>query len=70
MPNTNKRHKIVALLSKQGTACYETTLYNDEDTPENRTKVEREYCHADHIDPPIAGTWTDVSDNEALQNNF
>lgn len=56
---------VVALLSAQGTACLETALYGEEDTPEKRAKVE---VTIDHTlpDPPIPGTWADVSDNEAF----
>ena len=56
---------IVALLSAQGTACPETALVGDEDTPEERAKVEAEIVPGP--DAPVAGTWTDVSDNEAVR---
>lgn len=62
--------RIVALLSAQGTACLETALCGDEDTPENRAAVETvaRCAAADRCDPAIPGTWTDVSDNEAFRH--
>ena len=58
--------RIIALLSSQGTACSETALYGSDNTPEQRRRIEAAIDpHA--IDPPVRGTWTDCSDNEALQ---
>ena len=54
-----------AMLSEQGTACSETVLKDNEFTAENRYKIEAECCRGRH-DDPIRGTWTDVSDNDAL----
>jgi hypothetical protein len=59
------RYRIIALLSAQGTACLETALSGDDDTPERRASVELACC-TDDTDAPIPGTWTDVSDNEAF----
>jgi hypothetical protein len=62
-----KARKIYALLSAQGTACTETALFEDEYTAENRAIVESRFCSLRvHHDPPIAGTWIDVSENEAF----
>ena len=58
--------KIVALLNNQGTACAETALYGIDDTSEARQRIEAEFCTG-KIDAPIAGTWIDVSENEALK---
>jgi hypothetical protein len=56
---------VVALLSQQGTACLETALYGEDDTPANRLRIEADICPRDP-DPPVPGTWTDVSDNDAF----
>lgn len=58
--------RIFAMLTACGTACAETALYGEEDTPEKRAEVEARCCGVG-LDPPIAGTWTDVSENDALQ---
>lgn len=58
--------KKVALVTSQGTACSETVLYADEDTPEMRASIERQFCSRAGYDQPLPGTWTDVSDNDAL----
>ncbi|MGK2884347.1 MAG: hypothetical protein ACSLE8_06160 [Rhodococcus sp. (in: high G+C Gram-positive bacteria)] len=58
--------KIVALVSKQGTACAETALYGADDTPENRASVELDAVLDLSPDAPVPGSWTDVSDNDAL----
>jgi hypothetical protein len=55
--------KIMALLSAQGSACVETALYGNEDTPGARACIE---AAIGGCDPPVAGPWTDCSDNEAL----
>lgn len=59
---------VYALLNSQGTACAETALFAfmGEYTAANRARVESE------IDPrspdaPVPGTWTDCSENEALE---
>lgn len=57
--------KIVALLTKSGTACSETALSGDEDTPEARERIENQFCTG-HWDAPVKATWTDVSDNDAF----
>lgn len=61
----DSRVTIVALLSPQGTACAETALIGADDTPANRSDIERALCTGGP-DSPVAGTWTDCSDNEAL----
>jgi hypothetical protein len=53
--------KIVALRSDQGTACLETALYGDDDTPEARARIE-----ADAGPDVVRGSWADVSDNAAF----
>lgn len=58
--------KIYALLSSQGTACLETALYGDDYTKENKKKVEAMALLDKMPDKPIAGTWTDVTDNDAF----
>lgn len=57
---------IVALLDSQGTACSETALFGDEDTPAARRLIEAAVVPW-KPDAPIPGTWTDCSDNEYLQ---
>jgi hypothetical protein len=59
--------KIMAMVSSQGTACSETALYEHEDTPAMREKIERECC-LDHDDAPVAGSWRDCT--EALSEYF
>ena len=54
----------IALVTKQGTACSETVLTAGEDTPAMRARIERQYCDGRN-DSPIAGSWTDVTNNEA-----
>lgn len=61
----NRPQRIFALLSTQGTACAETVLHEEEYTPENRAEVERQSCGTGP-DAPLPGTWTDVTDNEAI----
>lgn len=58
--------RIVALLTKDGTACSETALLDSEDTPAARARIES-MLPTGHDDDPIAGTWTDVTENEAIQ---
>lgn len=58
---------LYALVSEQGTACAETVLIGDEcNNPAVRAAIERQFCTG-KPDAPIAGTWTDVSDNDYLQ---
>ena len=65
MTHTNTpRTKVVALLSAKGTGCIETALYGDDDTPENRAKVEATLMQG--WDEPVPGTWTDVTDNDGF----
>jgi len=61
--------RIVAMVSKQGTACAETALHETEDSPETRAEMERQYCHGNH-DDPIKGSWVDVTDNDAIRALF
>lgn len=56
--------KRYALLTAQGTACAETVLDEEEYTPEWRATVEAACCNGGAADP-VAGTWTDVTENEA-----
>ena len=60
---------IVAMLSKQGTACAETALHSREDSPQARKVLEDQFCHG-NTDDPVAGSWADVSDNEAIAELF
>ena len=57
-----------ALVSGQGTACHETVLYGKEYTEENRASVEARIAHStmSEIDRPIPGSWTDVTENDAV----
>lgn len=59
--------RAVALTDTQGTACLETALYGDHDTPQNRAEVERRFCRSsENGADPVAGTWCDVSENDAF----
>lgn len=58
--------KYFALLSNQGTACSETTLREDEFTPDRVNIVESQARANSSPDAPILGTWTEVSQNEAI----
>lgn len=61
------KRKLYALVSDQGTACAETLLIGADGTrPAMRAAIERAFCTG-KPDAPIAGTWTDVSDNDYLQ---
>lgn len=60
------RPLIMAMVTIQGTACPETMLVNEEDTPEQRAEMEAFYCK-DSDDCPVSGSWCDCSDNEVLQ---
>ena len=59
--------RYYALLTTCGTACAETALteseYND---PALRAAVERQIGSSIGPDAPIPGTWTDVTDNDAI----
>ena len=57
--------KIMAMTTKQGTACAETSLIDGEDTPEMRSKIEAECCLG-REDDPVPGSWCDCTANEAL----
>ncbi len=54
-----------ALVSDQGTACAETVLLEEEYTEKYRQRIEERFCRG-RPDDPIRGTWTDVSDNDAV----
>ena len=56
--------RLYALVSQQGTACAEIVLTEEEFTSEWRRKTEAQFCRG-RADDPVAGTWTDVTDNEA-----
>lgn len=58
--------RTYALLTAQGTACFETALTGSEYTPDWRSYIERVYCDGSTPDGPVAGTWTDVTDNDAF----
>lgn len=53
--------KILAMVSDQGTACHETAMYEREDTPEMRARIERQFCTG-KPDAPVAGTWRDCTE--------
>lgn len=56
-----------ALLSSQGTACLETVLTAEEYAePMRRRAAENRARHTPGPDAPQPGTWTDVSDNDAI----
>jgi hypothetical protein len=58
--------KLIALLSRQGTACSESVLCNVCDTPGNRRLLDA--ALPDHKDPdsPIPGWWRVCSENDAI----
>lgn len=62
---THTPMKVIALASPQGTACAETALYENEDTPAARALIEAEFCTGS-ADAPVADTWMDVTDNTAI----
>jgi hypothetical protein len=65
LPPVLEGHRY-ALLSPQGTACPETVLdWREYQDPSNRLHTEKNYCKDGDRDAPVAGTWTDVTDNEA-----
>lgn len=57
--------KKFAMVSRQGTACFETVLTESEFISDLRQQTERQFCLG-RPDDPMAGSWVDVSDNEAL----
>ena len=60
--------KLYALLSKQGTACIETTLTEQDYLDLTKRKQVNDMARLDKsFDPPIPDTWTDVSENAACQ---
>lgn len=60
--------RYFALLSAQGTACSDTTLTEDEyNNPTYRRVVDERARHTTGPDAPIPGTWTDVTDNDAIR---
>jgi hypothetical protein len=63
--------RLFALLSEQGTACAETVLTEDEyNDPERRRAAENRARLTSGDDPPVPGTWTDVTDNDAIRSIF
>lgn len=63
--------KMLALLSKQGTACDETGICNQCDTHDNRSSIEALVLQQNRSKPgnpdnPIIGTWADCSQNDAI----
>jgi hypothetical protein len=59
---------IYAMVSKQGTACAETTLTEEEyRDPTRRRAAETRARHTAGEDAPIPGSWTDVTDNDACR---
>src|SRR6185295_14666281 len=60
--------KLYAMVSAQGTACDETVLTEQEyNNPAMRRAAESRARHTAGADAPIAGSWVDVSDNEACR---
>ena len=58
---------MYALASKQGTACDETALCAEcYAFLEHKMAIEEDASHSIYKDPPVLGTWTDCTDNEAL----
>ena len=58
--------KLYALTTKCGTACSETVLTAEEyASPQRRAQTEAQFCR-DGEDDPVPGSWTDVSDNDAI----
>lgn len=60
------RARLYALLSTQGTACHETVLLAHEYTAEARARIEAD-IDPSNPDAPVPGTWTDCTENDALQ---
>lgn len=59
--------KLFALLTKQGTACPETVLTEEEHAdPIRRAAADKRARHTQGPDAPVPGTWTDVTDNDAI----
>lgn len=62
--------KLFALLTEEGTACHETVLIEaDYLNPIIREGVEKSIDPTAY-DPPVKGTWTDVSENEACVGHY
>lgn len=61
--------KLIAMVTASGTACTETVLVNGDDTPDARRLLERQFCRGGS-DDPVAGSWTDVSDNDACHPDY
>ena len=65
--------KLYAMVSGQGTACYEACLCSECDNPQNRAAIEAYTTvssnHMSEIDRPMPGSWTDCTDNDALTCN-
>jgi hypothetical protein len=58
--------KMYAMVSSQGTACYETAICGNCNTAQNRARIEAQAKeHEPESDRPIA--WADCSGNDALQ---
>lgn len=57
---------LFALTSQQGTACSETAVCSVCSKPEVQKKIEEGRCKG-HPDDPIAGTWVECTQNEALK---
>jgi hypothetical protein len=63
--------RLYALVSAQGTACAETVIRSDEDTPELRAIIEKRHClNRPGWDDPIPGSWTEVTDNDAFADQL
>jgi hypothetical protein len=59
--------RYYAMLDAQGTACAETTLTAEEFADPARVRsAESRARHTTGPDAPVPGTWTDVSDNDAV----
>lgn len=62
--------KLYALLSEQGTACHETVLCEKDYLDLTIRQGVEKTIHSNTFDPPIPGTWTDVSDNDACREHY
>ena len=60
--------RYYAMLSAQGTVCLETVLNEAEFNSPLRQKTESQCCTVGVMDPPIAGSWVDVTHNDAVQD--
>jgi len=59
-----ERTSLVCLVTAQGTACDETCLCDQHDTPEQRASIEEQVSSEKHSDPAIPGSWTDCTGND------